>query len=113
MYHCFPGGSSDQILNLFGPVLDAGGNLERTEKNLQKQVWTGNQVHISAGTRDRTQDPLVQSKGRYTALLPPYIAIIVPSILLLILHMRKSVCYFIKTGIRYKTKREILLQIYQ
>ena len=24
VYHCFPGGPSDQILDLFGPVLDAG-----------------------------------------------------------------------------------------
>ena len=42
-------------LNFFGPGLDAG-------------VWTGNQVHISAGTGDRIRDSLVQSEGRYAAL---------------------------------------------
>ena len=49
------------ILDLLGPVLDAGGKLERQEKNPRNQVWTGNQVHISAGTENRTRDSLVQS----------------------------------------------------
>ena len=39
------GGPSDQILDLYGPVLNAGGKPERLEKSLRKQVWTGNQVH--------------------------------------------------------------------
>ena len=51
VYHCFPGGPSDQILDLFGPVLDAERKPECPEKNLWKQVWTGNQMHMSAGTR--------------------------------------------------------------
>ena len=62
VYHCFPGGPSDQILDIFGPDLDAGGKLDRPEKNLWKRVWTGNQVHISAGTGDQTWDSLVQSE---------------------------------------------------
>ena len=54
VYHYFPGGPSD--LDLFGAVLDARGKLECPEKNMQKHVWTGNQVHISAGTRNPTRD---------------------------------------------------------
>ena len=65
--HCFSGGPSDQILDLLGPVLDAGGKRSARRKDLRKQVWTGNQVHISAGTRDQTRDSLVQSEGRYAA----------------------------------------------
>ena len=56
------------ILDLLGPVLDAGGKLEYQEKNPRNQVWTGNQVQISAGTENRTRDSLVQSLGRYAAL---------------------------------------------
>ena len=48
--HCFPGGPSDQMLDHFGPVLDAGRKPECPEKNLWKQLWTGNQLHISART---------------------------------------------------------------
>ena len=59
VYHCFPGGPSDQILDSFGQVLDAGG---KPDKNLQKQVSTGNHMHMSAGTRDRTWDSLVQNE---------------------------------------------------
>ena len=51
VYHCFPGGLSDQTLDLFGPVLDAGGKPECPEKNLRKQVLTGNQVHITSANR--------------------------------------------------------------
>ena len=59
-FQALPGGPSDQILDRLDPVLDAGGNPECSEKNLRKQVWTGNQVHVSAGTGDRTRDSLVQ-----------------------------------------------------
>ena len=38
VYHCLSGGPSDQILDLFGAVVDAGGKPECPEKNLQKQV---------------------------------------------------------------------------
>ena len=34
---------------------------------MEKQVWTGNQVHISVRTGGRTRDSLVQSKIIYTA----------------------------------------------
>ena len=63
VYDWFPGGPSGQILHLFDPALDAGGKLECPEKNLEKRVWT-----ISTGSRDGTQDSLVQSEERYTAL---------------------------------------------
>ena len=39
-----------------------------TQGNLQKQAWTGNQMHISARTENQTQDSLVQSERRYTKL---------------------------------------------
>ena len=61
VYHYFPGGSSDQIEDLFGPVLYKK-KPECLEKNLRKQVWTGNQVHKRAGTGDRTRDSLLQCK---------------------------------------------------
>ena len=34
--------------------------------------WTGNQMHMTAGTENRTRGSLVQSKGRYATLLPAY-----------------------------------------
>ena len=63
MYHSFPEGSSDQILDLFSPVLDAGGKPECPEKNLLKQVWAGNQVHISAGIGDLTRGLISEKRG--------------------------------------------------
>ena len=32
----------------------------RCRGNLRKQAWSGNQVHISTGTENRTKDSLVQ-----------------------------------------------------
>ena len=37
-------------------------------ENQQKQTWTGNQMHVRAGTVNRTRNWLVQSEGRYTML---------------------------------------------
>ena len=51
--HCFPGRLSDQVLDHFGPVLDAGGKPDCPEKNLRKQDW------------DRTRG---RSEGKYAAL---------------------------------------------
>ena len=61
-------GPSDQMLDLFGPALDAGGKPEGPKKNLRKQVWTENQEHISAEAGDRSRDSLMQIEGRYAAL---------------------------------------------
>ncbi len=33
-------------IDLRSPVLDAGGKSENLQKNLRKQVWTGNQMHV-------------------------------------------------------------------
>ena len=63
-YHCFSGGPTDQILDLFGPVWCRRKTVYSV-KNLRKQVWTGNQAHTSAKTTDwRTRNSLVQCKGR-------------------------------------------------
>ena len=73
MYCCFQGGPADQILDLFGPVLDAGGKPGcPSEKNLSKQVRPGNLMHIKAGTGNGTWDSLVQSEGRYALLTCRY-----------------------------------------
>ena len=59
------GGPSDQILDIFGPVLDAEGKPE--EKSAEASLdWKP--MHIKAGTGNRTWDSLVQSEGRYAAL---------------------------------------------
>ena len=33
-----------------------------------KQTWTGNQMHVSAGTENGTQNSLVQREGKNTTL---------------------------------------------
>ena len=40
----------------------------RPRENQQKKACTGNQMHISAGTENQTQDSLVQSEIRYATL---------------------------------------------
>ena len=85
MCHCFPGGPSDQLdlLGSFldaggnrsgssfrcrcrrktGPVLDAGGKPEcLREKPTEASLDWKPSRHISAGTRDRTRDSLVQAR---------------------------------------------------
>ena len=42
------------------PSLGAGGKTGGPGEN-RKQAWTRNQMHISTGTENRTQDSLVQS----------------------------------------------------
>ena len=46
---------STGVLRSFFPVLNAGGKPERQWKNLRKQVWTGNPLHIQG--RDRVSNP--------------------------------------------------------
>ena len=54
---------------MFGAVLDAEWKPECSEKNLRKQVSTEKQIHIDAGTGNRTQDSLLQNEGSYAALV--------------------------------------------
>ncbi len=42
-------------------VLDAGGKPENPEKNLQKQIWTGNQMHVQRQDRKSNLDSMVHS----------------------------------------------------
>ena len=46
------------------PSLYAGRKNGGPGKNRRKQAWSGNQMHVSAGTGNRTCDLLVKSKGR-------------------------------------------------
>ncbi len=53
-------------------VLDAGGKQENPEKTLQKQVWTGNQMHVqSDGTGDQTRAQWCTAPGVGENATPP------------------------------------------
>ena len=53
---------------LKNPVLDARWKTKVPGENLQKHAWTGNQMHISAGTENWTRNSLVQSEERNATL---------------------------------------------
>ena len=50
--------------NLRSPVLDAGGKTGGPGE----QAWTGNRMHVSAGTENLTRESLVQMEGRHATL---------------------------------------------
>ena len=72
--HCFPEGHSEQTETNNNPerspVLDAGGKPECQEKNLRKQVWTGNQMDIQRWDRESNPAQWSTARRKYYYAIP-------------------------------------------